>query len=91
MRGLRELRNAATEAWKDAMRAPASKRCGALDHASSAAEATLKFARSNRQSCDISVPLLSQVEGYHRQAVQARDNACAGRPLRPNPADIIQR
>jgi hypothetical protein len=35
------LRNAATEAWKQAMRAPRSERCGALYHASLAAEATL--------------------------------------------------
>jgi hypothetical protein len=85
------LRNAATEAWKQAMRAPPSERCGALYHASLAAEATLKYANNNHESCDISVPLLNQVEGYHREAVQARDNACAGRPLRPYPADIIQR
>ena len=85
------LRNAATEAWKQAMRAPSSERCEALNHASLAAEATLKYADDNRESCDISVPLLNQVEGYHREAVKARDNACAGRPLRPFPADIIQR
>jgi hypothetical protein len=85
------LRNAATEAWKQAMRAPPSERCGALYHASLAAEATLKYADNNRESCDISVPLLNQVDGYRRGAVQARDNACAGRPLRPFPADIIQR
>jgi len=85
------LRNAATEAWKQAMRVPPSERCGALYHASLATEATLKYANNNHESCDISVPLLSQVEGYHREAVQARDNACAGRPLRPFPADIIQR
>jgi hypothetical protein len=85
------LRNAATEAWKQAMRAPPSERCGALNHASSAAETTLKYADNNRQSCDISVQLLNQVEGYHREAIQARDNACAGRPLRPYPADIVPR
>src|SRR5260370_38849285 len=76
-------RSAATEAWKQAMRVPPSERCGELYHASLAAEATLKYANNNRESCDISVPLLNQVEGYHREAVQARDNACAGRPLRP--------
>ena len=85
------LRNAATEAWKQAMRAPPSERCGALYRASSAAEATLNYADSNRESCDLSVPILNQVEGYHREAVRARDNVCAGRPLRPYPADIIQR
>jgi hypothetical protein len=88
---LLRLRNAATEAWKDAMRVSPSERCAALYHASSAAETTLKFANDNRNSCDVSVRMLNQVEGYHREAVQARDNACAGRPLRPYPADIIQR
>ena len=85
------LRNTATEAWKQAMRAPPSERCGALHHASLAAEATLKYADNNRDSCDISVPLLDQAEGYHSEAVRARDNACAGRPLRPYPADIVPR
>src|SRR2546423_7431587 len=85
------LRNAATEAWKQAMRAPPLERCGALYHASLAAEATLKYANHNRESCDISVPLLNHVDRYHRETVQARDNACAGRPLRPFPADIIRR
>jgi hypothetical protein len=85
------LRNAATETWKQAVRAPPSERCGALYHASMAAEATLTYAGNNRESCDISVQLLNQVEGYHREAVQARENACAGRPLRPYPADIVPR
>src|SRR2546428_13638076 len=80
------LRNAATEAWQQAMRAPPSERCGALYHASLAAEATVKYADNNRDSCGISVPLLNWVEGWHREAVQTRDNACAGRPLRPYPA-----
>jgi hypothetical protein len=85
------MRNTATAVWKAAMRVPSSERCGALYHASLAAEATLKYANDNRESCGISVPLLNLVEGYRREAVQARDNACAGRPLRPYPADIIQR
>ncbi len=84
------LRNAATEAWKEAMRAPQPERCGALDHAAMATEATLNYANNNRESCNISVRLLNDVEGYHRDAVQARDNVCAGRPLRPYPADIIR-
>jgi hypothetical protein len=85
------LRNAASEAWKQAMSVPPSQRCGALYQASLATEATLIYANNNHESCDISVPLLNQVEGYHREAVQARNNACAGRPLRPYPAEIIQR
>ena len=85
------LRNAATAASKQAMRAPPSERCEALYRASSAAEATLDYANNNRESCDISDRLLNQVEGYHREAAQARDNVCAGRPVRPYPADIIRR
>jgi len=85
------LRNAASEAWTQAMRAPPAERCGALHHASLAAEATLNYANNNRESCNISVPLLNWVERHHREAEQARDNACAGRPLRPYRADIIQR
>jgi hypothetical protein len=88
---LMQLRNAASEAWKQAMRAGPSQRCGALYHASLAAEVTLKYANNNHASCDVSDPLLNQLEGYHREAVQAHDNACAGRPLRPYPADIIKR
>src|ERR1700746_3901521 len=71
------LRNAATEAWKQAMRTPPSERRGALYHASLAAEATLKYADNNRESCDVSVPVLNQVERYYREAVETRDNVCA--------------
>jgi hypothetical protein len=44
------LRNAATESWKEAMRAPAPERCRALDRASLAAEATLQYTSNNRES-----------------------------------------
>jgi hypothetical protein len=86
-----QLRNAGTAALKEAMRAPAPERCVALNQAALAAEKTLRYANNNREACDISVPSLNQVEGYHREAVQARDNVCAGRPLQAYPADIIQR
>ncbi|WP_426436977.1 hypothetical protein [Bradyrhizobium genosp. P] len=67
------------------MRAPPSERCGALYRASPAAEATFNYADKNRKPCNISVQLLNQVEGYHREAVQARNNACASfRPLFKN-------
>ena len=85
------LRNVATEAWKRAMRAPQSDRCGALYQAALAAEATRKYADDNRQACNVSVSLLNQVERSDREAGQARDNVCAGRPLRPYPPDIIKR
>ena len=88
---LLQLRNAASEALKQAMVAPPSERCGALYHASLATEATLNYAKNNHESCSISDRLLNQVEGSHREALQARRNVCAGRPLRSFPADIIQR
>ena|SRR5579864_3482446 len=84
------LRNAATQAWKVAMRAPRPERCEALNQTSLATQATLNYATNNRESCNISARLLNDVEGYHRDAVQARDNVCAGRPMRPGPAEIIQ-
>jgi hypothetical protein len=83
------LRNAANEAWKHAMWVPRSERCLALHHASLAAEATLKYVNNNRESCNVSIQ--NEVEGYYRESAQARDNVCAGRPLRPFPPDIIQR
>ena len=88
---LTRLRSEATEAWKQAIRVPASERCGSYYRFSLAAKAMVEYANNNRESCDISVQTLNQMEGYHRMAVQARDNLCAGRPLRPFPADIIQR
>ena len=45
----------------------------------------------NRELCDISIVLLSEFEKRHREAEKARDNVCAGRPLRPYPPDIIER
>src|SRR4051794_35358216 len=80
-----QLRSTATETWKHAMRVARSERCGALHDASSAAEATLAYASRNQLSCGISVAMLSDVERLHHEAEQARDNVCAGRPLRPYP------
>jgi hypothetical protein len=87
---LSRLRDAATQAWKHAMRVPRSERCGALYEAAAAAEATLAFTNDNQASCGVAASLLSDVERDHREAVTARDNVCAGRPLRPYPPDIIQ-
>jgi hypothetical protein len=85
-----QLRDAATMAWKEAMSARRPERCGTLNRASLTAEATLNYANSNRESCNISTRLLNDLEGYRRDTVQARDNVCAGRPMRPYPADIIR-
>ena len=86
-----QLRNAANQVWKRAMSAPRSERCGALDEASRATATTFNYASDNRVACSVSASMLSQVESYHREAVQARDIVCAGHPLRPYPADIIRR
>jgi hypothetical protein len=36
------------------------------------------------------IPTLNDVDRFYHEAVQARDNVCAGWPLRPYPPDIIQ-
>jgi hypothetical protein len=88
---LTRLRSEATEAWRQAVRLPASERCGSYYRFSLAAKAIVEYASINRESCDVSDQTLNRMEGYHRMAVRARDNVCAGRPLRPFPAEIIQR
>jgi hypothetical protein len=88
---LARLRSEAAEAWKQATRAPASERCGSYIRFSLATKAMVEYANNHLESCDISAQLLNQMEGSHRDAVKARDNVCAERPLRPYPADIIQR
>ena len=88
---LARLRSETAEAWKQATRAPASERCGSYIRFSLAAKAMVEYANNNRESCGISVQSLNQMEGSHRDAIKARNNICAGRPLRPYPADIILR
>ena len=88
---LTRLRSEAAKAWEQAMRVPASERCGLHYRFSLAAKAMVEYANNNREACDVSDQTLNQMEGYHRTAVLDRDNVCAGRPLRPFPADIIQR
>src|SRR5690348_2296122 len=73
-----KLRSSANEVWREAMRAPAAERCGALHRASSATEETLSYATSHRESCNLSASVLSEAERYNREAEQARDNVCAG-------------
>lgn len=85
------LRNAAAEAWKKAMTVPMVERCGALEHASSATKAVVDYAIGNRELCGISGQFLGEMESYDRKAQQARADACAGRPFRPYPPEIIQR
>jgi hypothetical protein len=70
---------------------PTLNRCEAYNRFSMAWATIVQYANDNREACDISTPSLDEFEKYHREAVQARDNVCAGRPLRPFPPDIIRR
>ena len=88
---LTRLRGEAVEASKPIRKALTSDRCQAYIRSSMAWHAMVAFANDHRESCDISVQSLSDFEKYHREAVIARDNVCAGRPARAFPAEIIQR
>jgi hypothetical protein len=88
---LTQLRSEAQEALKQSMTVPASERCYMYNRLSVAWGAILQYANDNREPCHISILSLNEFERYHREAVKDRDNVCAGRPLRPYPADVIQR
>jgi hypothetical protein len=63
----------------------------AYNRFSRAWDAIAEYANDQRELCDISSLSLNGFEKEQREAVKMRDNACAGRPVRPFPADIIQR
>jgi hypothetical protein len=89
---LTRLRSEAVEASKPLGRARAliSGSCEAYIRSSMAWGAMVQYANDHREMCDISFHSLGEFEKYHREAVTARDNVCAGRPIRPFPPDIIQ-
>jgi hypothetical protein len=84
------LRSEAAELSKPARRALTSDRCEAYIRSSMAWGAMVQYANDHRESCEISIRSLSEFEKYHREAVSARNNVCAGRPARPFPPEIIQ-
>jgi hypothetical protein len=84
------LRNEAQEALKQSMIASAAERCYRYNRLSEAWSAVAQYANDNRNSCPVSIASLSEYERYHDRAIKDRDNVCAGRPLRPYGADIIQ-
>ena len=88
---LTRLRTEAQEVLKQSRTVPASERCYMYIRLSVAWGAVAQYANDNRESCHISIPSLNEFERYRREAVKDRDNVCAGRPLRPYPADVIQR
>ena len=88
---LTRLRNEAAEALKQTRTVAASERCLSYNRLSRARGAIAQYASDHRESCDISIVSLGDLEKYRSDAVKARDNVCAGRPVRPYPPDIIQR
>jgi hypothetical protein len=89
---LTRLRGEAAEASKQRVAlVPPSQRCEAYVRISMTWGAIVQYANDHRESCDISNVSLNEFEQRHREAVTARDNFCSGRPVRPFPADIIQR
>jgi hypothetical protein len=87
---LTRLRSEAAEALKQARGVSTSQRCEAYNRVSRAWDAVVEYANDNREMCEISEVSLSGFERDHSDASRVRDNACAGRPLRPFPPDIIK-
>jgi len=88
---LTQLRSEAQAALKQSKIGSASERCHMYIRMSAAWGAVAQYANENRDSCNVSISSLNEFERYHREAAKDRDNVCAGRPLRPYRADIIQR
>jgi hypothetical protein len=88
---LTRLRSEAVAAQKPMRRGVVDSYCDAYIRTSMAWRAVLQYAEDHREMCDISIRSLSDFEKYYSEAVSARDNVCAGRPVRPFPAEIIQR
>jgi hypothetical protein len=87
---LARLRSEATEASRPKVRS-ISNDCEGYIRSSWAWSALLHYAADHRQACDISDSTMSDFERFHRAEVTARNNMCAGRPVRPFPVDIIRR
>jgi len=88
---LTRLRSEAAEASKQTRGGQISDRCDAYIRSSMAWGVMVQYANDHRELCEISIRSLSEFEKYHREAVRARDNVCAGRPVRPFPPEIIRR
>ena len=91
---LTRLRSEAAEAQKPMPRSLSLGLGGSCDfyiRSSMAWRAVLAYADDHREMCGVSAGSLNDFERYYREAARARDNVCAGRPIRPFPAEIIQR
>ena len=87
---LTRLRSEAVDASKPMTRALVSGRCNAYIRASLAWSDLIAYASDHQEVCDISGPALSAWEKSQREAVVARANVCAGRPVRPFAPDVIR-
>ena len=86
------LRSEAAQVIRPVTSIAPADRCGAYVRFAMAWGAVARYANDHhRESCDISPFALAEVGQRQREAEKARDNVCAGRPLRPYPADIIER
>ncbi|RZN08226.1 hypothetical protein CWO91_23590 [Bradyrhizobium genosp. SA-3] len=85
------LRGEAVDATKPMNRGLMPGRCDAYIRASLAWSSLRAYAQDHKEACDISSRSLGDIEKSHHDAVVARDNVCAGRPVRPFPADVILR
>ena len=88
---LTQLRSKAPEVLKYKTVIQSSDRCETYIRFSIAWDEVVQYANDHRESCGISSDTVSEFEKRHREAVTARDNVCTGRPIRPYPADLIQR
>ena len=61
---------------------PTRELCEAYRHLSEATKAWLDYARQTGELCRFS-GLLPMMEREYNNAVEARDNVCSGRPVRP--------
>jgi hypothetical protein len=87
---LTRLRSGAAEVIKQITGGPTG-RCEAYNRFFEAWGAIAEYANDHRESCNISAISLVELEKRHHEAETARDNVCAGRPLRPYPPDVIRR
>jgi len=85
------LRGEASEAQKPMRPGLILGGCDAYIRSSLAWRAVVEYADEHQQVCNISDHSLNEFKRYHREAVTLRDNICAGRPVRPFPAELIQR
>jgi hypothetical protein len=65
--------------------------CASYDRLSVAWGETLRYARDNHESCNISELSLRQFERRYEALLKERDNVCSGRPARGFPAERILR